>query len=170
MNTYLKDSVVNLYDKYMNQAGGKLKYEDVREKLVPEVMAVLEERERNVETEARTLIKATLDSTRRNRSNNMRKSLEDILDYLADPEEAALSVQPIMECAFPLGDGQDMTLRYWKIEDFFDSRVVRYREAAAATEAAKQYDEQVSALAQLMRARGATTLGDLVGGETNVNA
>ncbi|MBS5899632.1 MAG: hypothetical protein KIC38_03780 [Actinomycetaceae bacterium] len=61
MNPQLKDSVVNLYDQYMNQAGGKLKYEDVREKLVPEVMAVLEERERNVETEARTLIKATLD-------------------------------------------------------------------------------------------------------------
>ena len=170
MNPYLKDSVVNLYDQYMNQAGGALKYEDVREKLVPDMVNLLQQRDRDLETEARTLIKTALDSTRRTRSNSMRKSLEDILGHLSDPEEAALSVQPIMECAFPLGDGQDMTLRYWKIEDFFDSRVVRYREAAAATEAAKQYDEQVSALAQLMRARGATTLGDLVGGDSNANA
>lgn len=103
MNPYLKDSVVNLYDQYMNQAGGKLKYEDVREKLVPDMVNLLQQRDRDLETEARTLIKTALDSTRRTKSNSMRKSLEDILGHLSDPEEAALSVQPIMECAFPPG-------------------------------------------------------------------
>lgn len=168
MNPQLKDSVINLYDQYMNQAGGALKYEDVREKLVPDMVNLLQQRDRDLETEARTLIKTALDSTRRTRSNSMRKSLEDILDYLADPEEAALSVQPIMECAFPLGDGQDMTLKYWRIEDFFDSLVVRYREAAASTEAAKQYDEAVSALTALMRSTGARTVGDLITEEVSL--
>ena len=168
MNPQLKDSVVNLYDQYMNQAGGKLKYEDVREKLVPDMVNLLQQRDRDLETEARTLIKTALDSTRRTRSNSMRKSLEDILGHLSDPEEAALSVQPIMECAFPLGDGQDMTLKYWRIEDFFDSLVVRYREAAAATEAAKQYDEAVSALTALMRSTGARTVGDLITEEVSL--
>lgn len=168
MNPYLKDSVVNLYDQYMNQAGGALKYEDVREKLVPDMVNLLQQRDRDLETEARTLIKTALDSTRRTRSNSMRKSLEDILGHLSDPEEAALSVQPIMECAFPLGDGQDMTLKYWRIEDFFDSLVVRYREAAASTEAAKQYDEAVSALTALMRSTGARTVGDLITEEVSL--
>lgn len=168
MNPQLKDSVINLYDQYMNQAGGKLKYEDVREKLVPDMVNLLQQRDRDLETEARTLIKTALDSTRRTRSNSMRKSLEDILGHLSDPEEAALSVQPIMECAFPLGDGQDMTLKYWRIEDFFDSLVVRYREAAASTEAAKQYDEAVSALTALMRSTGARTVGDLITEEVSL--
>lgn len=137
-------------------------------------------RQRNTETsqpnddnhqiDVQRTIKDALDSTRHHRSNTLSATLETIISYVQAPDSPDEGAQEALTHAYPLGDGRDMTLAYWTVSDFLASLAVRYRNAVAAMEAAKQYDEQVSALAQLMRARGATTLGDLVGGDSNANA
>lgn len=70
-------------------------------------------------------------------------------------------VDPILNMAFPVGDGSDKTLRLWSEEDWKQSVVSRYRNAADATAAAAEHDRLVGAILDAFATTGAVFTRDL---------
>lgn len=69
---------------------------------------------------------------------------------------------PILERAFLLGDGRDKTLRFWTVEDWNTAIQMRYRHAADASAAAREFDvEFASCFIQDLRRRNADYTGQL---------
>ena len=64
--------------------------------------------------------------------------------------------------AYPLGDGSDKTLRHWTTQDWQNATTERYRNAAAVTVMAAEFDQEVAAeMIQRMLRKGAVRTGDL---------
>jgi len=160
LNTFIDEG----YDRTVSQAGGPITSADVRAKMRPEVSSALARADVNIDELADLLIKRRLDKVRPKRSRNLKRDLDYIWDYTVNPEDAAQGISALMGQAYPLGtsSGDDKTLALWTPQDFRDLVVVRYRNAAAATEEAKAFDESAERIVDAMRLADAAELGHLV--------
>lgn len=160
------DSLIkSAYDQaHMDAAGTALTVSQVRDAIMPSVVAYLEGGDRDFEREAALLIDATLRRERPKRANQLRRDLEYIADFFENPDSAAFGIEAYMQRAYPLGtqSGEDKLLFFWSRDDLRNVVTVRYREAADVTEAAKRFDETTERILGLMGSRGAATLGSLM--------
>lgn len=110
---------------------------------------------------ARSLFKSIIEPERQKRRGSFKKNAEYLLDALRNPEEG-IHVEPFLDTVYPMGtvDGRDKALRYWTEQDLIESSMERYRNAAAAMEAAKQYDDVSQELIAAMHGRRAKTVGE----------
>lgn len=111
---------------------------------------------------ARGVVGAALNPERQKRRGSFKKNAEYLLDALRNPDDG-IHVEPFLDTVYPLGshDGRDKAFRYWTEEDLISSTMERYRNAAAAVEAAKEYDEISQELIVAMRGRSAGTVGQI---------
>lgn len=110
--------------------------------------------------EGRALFDRLVKPVREQRKSSMRKDAEYLVDALNDATVLGES-DPVLDQAFPLGDGRDKTLRYWTRDDWRAAATERYRNAAAVTEAARRFDEAAELIAQALASRGVNTTGAL---------
>ena len=159
----LNDFIDDLYDRTVQQASGPIAAADVRAKMRPEVASAIARFEVDTYELADMLTKRRLDKVRPKRSRALRKELDYIGDYLVHPEDAAQSIDGMLGRAYPLGttSGDDKTLALWTAADLRDLVIVRYRNAAAATEEAKAFDESAERIISAMTVRGINELGNL---------
>lgn len=160
MSDDILQQIIDLYDEYIRDAGREVKIAEAREAIKAEVISLLVDSPRNLDAEADRLIQATITSTRSKRSRSLREQLDYILDGFT---EDGIYVDPLLDQAYGLGDehGIDKTLRFWRIEDFANLVVTRYRVAAEATKAASDIDTTAQRCIDRMREAGAVTFGDL---------
>lgn len=151
------------YDALIHDSGKAVKQSDVREALAERIRPYVEESPRDIEGEVARIIATTLPPIRDGRTQVFRRELDYILDYLTNPDEGAVSVELILDYAFPLGtvDGQDKTLRFWTREDFMNASRTRFQQAAAATHAAAEFDRTIQRILNLMDGSGAAVLDGL---------
>lgn len=128
----------------------------------------IERRRLELETEGRELFDRLVMPERDHRRASFRVSARYLVDAITD--QTVLGEQdPVLDQAYPIGDGTDKTLRYWNPEDWNTSRTIRYRQAAEHTRAAQEWDVQVvSPIVAAMRQCGARRTEDLLtppGGE-----
>lgn len=164
-NIELASLIRRTYDEVHAAANGEpISVADIRAAILPAVVVHLEGADRDFEQEATLLIDAHLRRERPKRANQLRRDLEFVVDYFENPAEAALGIEALLDRAYPLGTqaGEDMLLRYWSVRHLTELTMVRYREAADATEAAKALDVTAQRLIALMGDRGAATVGDAV--------
>ncbi len=110
--------------------------------------------------EGRALFDRLVKPVREQRKSTMRRDAEYLADTLAG-ETVLGEADPVLDQAFPLGDGRDKTLRFWTAEDWRTAVTERYRNAAAVTEAARRFDESADAIVRAMTGRGVKTTGEL---------
>lgn len=110
---------------------------------------------------ARSMFRSTVEPERDKRRTSFRKQAEYLLDAMRNPEDG-IHVEPFLDVAYPLGthDGRDKAMRHWTEMDLIESSMERYRNAAAAMQAAKEHDVIAQELIAAMRGRSAAMLGD----------
>lgn len=163
-NIAIDNLISAAYDRAHVAAGGEaLTVAKVREIITPEVVTYLEGGDRDFEREANLLIDSVLRRERPKRANQLRRDLEWVLDYLENPEDAAFGIEAILRRAYPLGtqSGEDKTLQFWTRPDFEAVVKTRYREAAAVTRAAEEFDSTIDRVLTAMAERGTSTFGGL---------
>lgn len=111
---------------------------------------------------ARSLFRSIVEPERQKRRGSFKKNAEYLLDALRNPDEG-IHVEPFLDVVYPMGtaDGRDKALRYWTEQDLIESSMERYRNAAAAMESAKQYDDISQELIAAMHGRSAKTVGQV---------
>lgn len=119
----------------------------------------------DITDEARALFDRWVKPERSRRRQTMLKSARAIVDALAG-ETILGPDDPILQLAFPLGDGRDKRLALWTEDDWSESSVERFRNAASVTSAAADYDLAVQEIRAAFRKRDASTTRDLFGGES----
>lgn len=110
----------------------------------------------DITEEGRYLFDRIVKPTREKRRNSMRKSMDYLLDALRGDTILGPN-DPVFVLAYPLGDGTDKTLGNWSQDDWRNATTERYRNAASATEAARQFDLAASQIADAMASRGVAT-------------
>lgn len=111
--------------------------------------------------EGRDLFNKTVMPRRTSRRNMMRDSMEHLLAVIQG--EAILDdSDPILEWAFPLGDGGDKTLRYWTVEDLSTAWSIRFSKSAQAAAAAEEFYQISKLISDAMKRNGAAMIGDLI--------
>lgn len=111
--------------------------------------------------EAEMLFDRHIKPERNRRRTAMRKDWEHILSALADDTILGAD-DPILRTAYPVGTGMDKTLYYWTPQNFRDSTMERYRNAAAVTAAASEFDvEYAQRFISAMARHQAAYLGEL---------
>lgn len=165
MSTDRDQYIDSLYDQHLREASGAVAISDLVDKCAIEVESYIAHEERDIPAEARAATRARFEHLRRRRSKSLRKDLAYLLDFQENPEDAAQSVAPLLDQGYKVGDGTDKTLRYWTDEDLNTAVVTRYRESAAAVEAAKDFDETAQRARDALRARGADQLGQILNEE-----
>lgn len=111
--------------------------------------------------EGKQLTERYIRPARDRRRNAMRKSIERVRDALTGDTVLGAD-DPMLTQAYPLGDGTDKTLGYWTQDDYRNATTERYRNAAAATAAAKAFDDLAAEIASAMQERAAATTADLL--------
>ncbi len=115
----------------------------------------------DVFTEGLALFDRHVKPIRERRKSAMRRDVEYLIDALKDGTMLGAD-DPVLNQAFPLGDGRDKTLRFWTAEDWRSATTERYRNAAAVTGAARRFDEELADLiVRALAGRGVNTTGDL---------
>lgn len=112
-------------------------------------------------TEGRALFNQFIEPERERRRTSVKRSWRNLLDALSG-ETILGRDDPALALAYPIGDGTDKTLFYWTAEDFQAATMERFRNAAAATEAAAEFDrEYASAFIAAMKRRNVAYFGAL---------
>jgi len=114
----------------------------------------------NVTAEARALFDQFVKPERDRRRNEMRKSVEYLLDALMDGTILGVN-DPKLDLSYAVGDGRDKTLRLWTQDDWQSATTARYRNAAQVTKAASAFDDDATRIVHAMQARGVRKTGDL---------
>lgn len=110
----------------------------------------------------RILFKRHIEPARSRRRQSMKRDMEYVLAWLTgDPEEEA-DMAAVCARAYMLGNGSDKTLNYWTAEDFEAATIERYRNAAAATKAAADFDQLARQIINFLTERGAPMVGRLM--------
>lgn len=137
---------------------------DIREAMFQPVRDLLEDRDRDLDREARDLIEKVIIPERDRRSRSLKKDIEYVIEAVNDTDRAAF-VAPMLAMAFPTGDprGVDKLLSNWRAEDLQEMAMGRYRQAANAMKEAREMDDTAQHLVSLMRSHGAAVIGDLFG-------
>jgi len=110
--------------------------------------------------EGRALFDQMVKPERDRRRNEMRKSVEYLLDTLADGTILGVN-DPKLDLSYAVGDGRDKTLRLWTQDDWQSSTTARYRNAAQVTRAASTFDDGATKIIRAMQARDVRKTGDL---------
>lgn len=100
--------------------------------------------------------------TRDSRKSKMQREMETIV-AVCNNETILGQEDPMLDMAFPLGDGRDKILRLWNGDDLQSAAMTRYRKAAEATASAAIFDELASMIRQNLAARGVRNIGGLFG-------
>ena len=116
--------------------------------------------EEDLETEGRNLFNRLVMPIREQRKSAMVKRFEWVLDAIMDGSLLD-EWDPTLGHAYPLGDGRDKSLRLWSVEDLENASIERFRNAAAVTAAAAEFDKRAKTIADLMRARNVLKIDDL---------
>lgn len=164
--TLYRDWIVENYDAYVLSETDGATIERSRDHLAHNMLDAIEAGALppvNPDVEwARSIIGAALTPERQKRRGSFKKNAEYLLDALRNPDDG-IHVEPFLDTVYPLGshDGRDKAFRYWTEEDLVASTIERYRNAAAAAEAAKEYDEVSHELIAAMRGRHVGTVGQI---------
>jgi hypothetical protein len=99
---------------------------------------------------------------RNRRKTSLQNDMDTIVAALND-ETILGNEDPILHVPYPMGttDGRDKVLSMWTREDWRQSSMTRYRNAAEVTLSAQAFDERAAVISDRMLAKGAATLGDL---------
>jgi len=157
--------VVAAYDRVADEfaaEGASVKI--LRDETIHRVSAAIEAGEytlptKTVENQVADIFDRVVPKARRVRRSELRTQFRIILDIL---EGGTLlgDEDPKLDQAFPLGNGEDKTLRYWTVVDVAMSINVRYEKAAEATSAATGFDADGTALIAELNRRGVRFIGD----------
>lgn len=159
----LRKLIVAEYDEAVLAASDGLTQSEVRDRIWQPVAEYLETADRDFEAEAKRYIGSVLHNERQNRTNQLHREIEWLQDYWANPEDAGIGVEVLLDRAYPMGTakGEDKALRFWTVEDLQNKIMGYYRTAADATESARRNDTVLSQLILEMQAHGALTIGEL---------
>ena len=166
MNDTYREWFLRHYDRHVLAEVDGSQLEKTRDTVARDFLVALDRGDLPVETPdldyARALFRSIVEPERQKRRGSFRKNAEYLLDALRNPEEG-IHVEPFLDTVYPMGtvDGRDKALRYWTEQDLIESSMERYRNAAAAMEAAKQYDDVSQELIAAMHGRHAKTVGDV---------
>lgn len=161
MSSDLDQYIDDLYDRRLREAAGAVPIAELREKIAPDVELWIAHQDRDVRMEALAAVKARTEHVRRSRTKRLRTDIAYLVDYWETPDEAAQSVEAILDQGYKIGDGNDKTLRYWTRDDLNRAVVTRYRESADAVKAAKDFDEVAQRALDALNVTGSEHLGDL---------
>lgn len=165
MNDLYREWMLAHYDQFVLGEVDGSQLEKTRDAVAHDFLAALDRGDLPVEAPdldyARSLFRSIIEPERQKRRGSFKKNAEYLLDALRNPEEG-IHVAPFLDTVYPMGtaDGRDKALRYWTEQDLIDASMERYRNAAAAMEAAKQYDDVSQELIAAMHGRRAKTVGD----------
>lgn len=142
--------VVESYDKHVaaNAADGatmQASRDAFVENYIVQIDSGIPRYQTDVSTEGRTLFDHGVGPIRKGRRSSLTRVGRHLLDALNG--DTILGVNdPVLDQAFPLGtsDGRDKTLRNWTQLDWVNARTERYRNAADATAAAREFDVEVA--------------------------
>ena len=162
----LDEWALDFYDRYVARQGGPVAQEKIRDAMgvaysdavdtgviAPEVVTPYEA--------GRRLYERHIKPVRKRRSNSLRADGGHLLDAL-NGDTILGRDDPVLGRAYPLGDGSDKTLRHWTTQDWQNATTERYRNAAAVTVMAAEFDQEVAAeMIQRMLRKGAVRTGDL---------
>jgi hypothetical protein len=156
----MNEAIQKLYDEAAAAHEDGVKTAELKEEILPDVIDLLADTERNLEQEARDSIDATIDPERRRRRRALREDLEQLLAAL--PEEDGYA-DPLLDLAFPMGTeaGEDKVLRHWTKEDLRNVVLMAYRKAGEVTQAAVALDGVVARAEHEMTARSAQIIGEM---------
>lgn len=156
-------NIIDLYDSEVAAHPEGIKSGEVKSAIFDRVRELVAETDRDLDGETEAAINRAVDHERDRRSKSIARDLEYILDYFANPDEAALIPDARMNLAIRLGtkDGADKTLRYWRIEDFIYWAQVRTRQAEEARDAAQIAEDIASRVVDRMQRAKARTFGDV---------
>ncbi len=157
------DQIIDLYDREVASHPEGIKTAEAKSAIFDQVRDLVAASERDLDRETQAALNRAVDAERDRRSRTIARELEYILDYFANPDEAALIPDARMACAFRLGtnDGADKTLRYWRSEDFIYWAQVRVRQADEARAAAQIAQDVAARVVARMRQSGARNFGDV---------
>ena len=157
---------VNAYDEHVREAGAAVSVADARAAIARrykrDVLARRIKRAKpSIEDEGRHLFDRWVMPKRSARTTNLRKNGQHLIDALRGNTILGRD-DPYLDMAYPLGNGQDKTLRYWTAEDWECSRIERHRVADAEKRSARDFDDEVASvfIAELRRT-GVRFTGDL---------
>lgn len=160
----IRSFIVELYDQTVEELEsdqGALS-SDVRDAMFEAVKERLESEPRDIEAEAQSLIFSTITQERDRRRKNLKRDAERILEVLQSGAlDIPVDIEPLLKLSYPTGDarGVDMTLRRWRLDDIPTAITARYRNAAAVTVQAKEFDDVMTSLADEVSRRGHYTIG-----------
>lgn len=159
----LEEEIVALYDEEVARHPDGVKTAEAKKAIRERVAELLQDTPRDTEGEAQDRINRVVGLERDRRANRIKRDLDYVLDYLTNPDEAALIPDPLMDMAFRLGeaDGSDKSLRNWTPEDFTFLGQQRVKAAKEAEEAAEALEATTLRVVYVMRDRGVNRFGDL---------
>lgn len=166
MSDTYREWFLSRYNEYVLGEIDGSQLEKTRDTLAHEFLDALEAGDLPVDRPdmnyARSMFRSIVEPERQKRRGTFKKNAEYLLDALRNPEDG-IHVEPFLDTVYPMGtsDGRDKAFRFWTEDDLITSSMERYRNAAAAVEAAKQYDEVSQELIAAMHGRRAVTVGQV---------
>lgn len=167
MSDNLRDWIIDRYDEFVGSEGDDGALVEKSRDAVAHAYAdavesgAISRPTVDLVTEGRSLFNSHAGRAREQRRVSMKNSAAHLLDALLG-ETVLGADDPALGLAYPLGDGTDKVLRLWTVDDWQAAKDERYRNAAAATGAAADFDSNVaSEFIAALRKRGKRTTGDL---------
>jgi hypothetical protein len=161
------EQIIQLWDEALTGLKEGQAYADTRASIVPAVIELTANDERDPIAEAEALIDAVMDRVRRHRRETLKEQVEYVLDSLFMSGEDGAHIDPLLDVGYGLGSakGDDKLLRLWTREDFRNLMLTAYRNAGDVMAAAVALDAVLQRLIEVMEAQDAETVGDLHSGE-----
>lgn len=165
MNDAYREWILARYDRHVSQQVEGVELGSARERVAKDFLIALDLGQVPSWTPDQATAMALFDKAvmpeRDRRRASFKKNAEYLLDALRNPDDG-VHVEPFLDTVYPLGSakGRDKAFRYWTEDDLIASTIERYRNAAAAMQAAKEHDEVTSDLLDVLRVRGARMVGD----------
>lgn len=159
--------IVDVYDEFVSKNTTGCTVEQSRDAVAKAYVVAVEAGDMprwldDLETEGRQLFNRLVLPERERRKGTLVRQLEWIVDAILHATVLG-DVDPMLDRAFPLGDGSDKALRHWTADDLTTAITERYRSAAATTAAAREFDRHAQDVKDLMYSRSATEIGGLLG-------
>lgn len=154
------------YDRVVNEAGTEGQDTDKNRDAVAHAYATAVENGElhrysvDLVEEGRDLFNKAVMPRRTSRRSMMRQNMEHLLAVIQG-DSILDETDPILDWAFPLGDGGDKTLRYWTVEDLATAWSVRFSKSAQAATAAEEFYQVGKLIVDAMKRAGAAMIGDL---------
>lgn len=159
-----KNWAMALYDRVIAEAGeAGLGLGDARKRYAQLYQKAIDNGEIDLQkdpfSEGLMVFDSLVTKGRDSRRNSFKTHMEEVLSALR--EETLLGHDdPVFRQAMMLGNGWDKILGMWSADDWRDSVIPRYRNAAAVAVAAEQFDLLATDIADMMAIRGLRLVWD----------